>query len=218
MNAIPQPGTEVVLRDQGGGSYRSRVEAVEAGQLVLFPPADSIGDRTMAPGTRLLVTWPDQFSLWVLPVVLVEVQPTADGAMLAVEINGEPWREERRQYARAVIPAELEIRFARAAALADPPTTSTAAGGSDTVAVPASLINLSEVALRCALPPAQQSLYQPRVPVTVEIGLPGGQFHIPGYVLQAKATAQPEVGFEVVILFDRPVDRVEELRAQLSLG
>lgn len=204
MTATPRAGIAVVLRDQNGGAYRSRVESADGARLALHPPADGVGDRIMTPGTRLLVTWPDEYSLWVLPVVLVELQPTADGSMLAVEVNGDPWREERRQYARATIPAELDVQFTAADGVPAP--------------VPASLINLSEVALRCAMAPEHQDLYQPRVPVVVRIRIGASEFVIPGYVLQSKATVRDDHSFEVVILFDRPVERVDELRAQLSLS
>jgi hypothetical protein len=207
VNAVPGVGTAVMLRDQAGGHYRSRVEAVEGASIVLHPPTGGVGERVMMPGTRLVVTWPDEQSLWVLPVILVVLQPTVDGAMLQVEINGEPWREERRQYRRSVVAADVLVRFTPTGDQPEAP---------EPAAVPAALVNLSEVALRCALPAEHGHLYQPRMLVTVELGLPRARFVIPGYILQARLTGHDDLSYDVVILFDRPVDRIDRLRAHLA--
>ena len=200
MTDVPADGTAVVLRDQQGRAYRSEVARSQPGVLYLQPPRDLPSDAAVE-GTRLLVTWPDDTSLLVLPVMLLRVS-TVDGMnLLAVEIQGTVWREERRRYARANLDADLTIGYGGAAG--QPVETS------------AELIDLSEAALRGVVPAEQQALCRPRTAVQVRIDLAGDVFAIDGYVLQGKPTARMDLGLEVVVLFHRPVPRVEDLRRHL---
>lgn len=203
MTDVPADGTAVVLRDQQGRAYRSEVARSQPGVLFLQPPRDLPATGAFALGTRLLVAWPDETSLRVLPVMLISVATTGDEAgMLAVQVQGAPWREERRRYARTTLEAELGIGYADA--------------DGQGIEAPAELIDLSEVALRAVVPPEHQALCQPRTPVRVRIELTDDRFEINGYVLLGKPAARMDMGLEVVVLFHRPVDRVEDLRRHLG--
>jgi hypothetical protein len=197
MTDVPADGTSVVLRDQHGSAYRSEVVRSQQGVLFLQPPQDLPGGA-FALGTRLLVAWPDERSLLVLPVMLLT---TGDPGVLAAQVQGTPWREERRRYARTTIDAKLTL-------------------GYDANGQPAStaceLIDLSEVAMRGVVPAAHQSLCQPRLPVRVRIDVDADTFNIKGYVLLGKPSGRVDLGLEVVALFHRPVDRVEDLRRHLG--
>ncbi len=198
MSGVPADGTAIVLRDQRGGAYRSEVSSAQDGVLFLAPPAD-LTAATFSPGTRLLVAWPDETSLRVLPVLLLNV--TADGR-LAVQIQGAAWREERRRYARANLDATLCIGYDRADG------QPVEAGGE--------LIDLSEAALRGLVAADHQELRRRQTPVRVRIELAEDSFDITGYVLQGKPTARQDLGLEVVVLFHRPVPRLQELRRHLG--
>jgi len=187
-----------VLRDQRGGAYRSEVSGAQDGVLFLAPPAD-LPAGAFPPGTRLLVAWPDETSLRVLPVLLLNV--TADGR-LAVQIQGSAWREERRRYARTKFDATLCIGYDRA--------------DGQQVEASGELIDLSEAALRGLVAADHQPLRQRQTPVRVRIDMADDSFDIAGYVLQGKPTARADLGLEVVVLFHRPVPRLEELRRHLS--
>lgn len=198
MSGVPADGTAVVLRDQRGGAYRSEVSSAQDGVLFLAPPAD-LTAGSFSPGTRLLVAWPDETSLRVLPVLLLNV--TADGR-LAVQIQGAAWREERRRYARANLDATLCIGYDRA--------------DGQPVEASGELIDLSEAALRGLVAADHQALRRRQTPVRVRIELAEDSFDITGYVLQGKPTGRQDLGLEVVVLFHRPVPRLEELRRHLS--
>jgi hypothetical protein len=201
MTGVPADGTAVVLRDQQGRAYRSEVARSQPGVLFLQPPKDLPGGAFVV-GTRLLVTWPDDTSLMVLPVMLLSLS-TSDGVeLLAVQIEGTAWREERRRYARKNLDASLTISYDGADG--QPAETS------------AELIDLSEAALRGAVAAEHQALCRPRIPVQVRIDVAGDSFAIDGYVLQGKPTARLDLGLEVVVLFHRPVPRVEDLRQYLG--
>ena len=201
MTDVPADGTVVVLRDQQGRAYRSEVVRYQPGVLFLQPPRD-LPAGTLVVGTRLLVTWPDDTSLLVLPVMLRSLTASGDVDLLAVQIEGTAWREERRRYARANLDADLTIGYDGAAGAA--------------VETSAELIDLSEAALRGVVAAEHQALCRPRVPVQVRIEIAGDSFDIGGYVLQGKPTARLDLGLEVVVLFHRPVPRVEELRRHLG--
>ena len=201
MTDVPADGTVVVLRDQQGRAYRSEVVRSQPGVLFLQPPRD-LPAGTLVGGTRLLVTWPDDTSLLVLPVMVRSLTASADADRLAVQIEGTAWREERRRYARANLDAGLTIGYDGAAGTA--------------VQTSAELIDLSEAALRGVVAAEHQALCRPRVPVQVRIEIAGDSFEIGGYVLQGKPTARLDLGLEVVVLFHRPVPRVEELRRHLG--
>jgi hypothetical protein len=158
----------------------------------------------------LLVTWPDDHSLLVLPVMLLTSSDPGSGSgsgsdeadLLAVQLEGTAWREERRRYARANLDASLAISYPGA--------------DGEPVQTSAELIDLSEAALRGVVGAEHQALCRPRIPVQVRIELAGDSFEIGGYILQGKPTARLDLGLEVVALFHRPVDRVEDLRRYLG--
>lgn len=193
----PTPGDDVVVRDQQGGSFRSRVVGAAAARLTLSAPDGWPKQTPLANLTRLLVTWPHDRALWVLPVVLAEIACRDGAEQWTVEIDGDAWREERRRFARTTLPARLAIRF-------------------DDVTLPGELVDLSEVALRCVLDHEHRQRYQPQAPVTALLELSGEQFEFDGRVLLAKATARADLRIEVVVLFDRPVKRQDALRKHLS--
>jgi len=197
-SGVPADGTAVLLRDQRGGAYRSEVAHSQDGVLFLRSPRD-LPAGAFSPGTRLLVAWPDETSLRVLPVLLLNV---ATDGLLAVQVQGAAWREERRRYARTNLDARLSIGYA----------------GPDGQQVQTSgeLIDLSEAALRGVVPQDHQALRRPRTPVRVRIELADDSFDISGYVLQGKPAARMDLGLEVVVLFHRPVARLEELRRHLD--
>jgi hypothetical protein len=202
MTDVPSDGTAVVLRDQQGRAYRSQVIRSQAGMLFLQPPPDLPAAGAAAPGTRLLVAWPNTNSLWVLPVMLLGTSPTDQAGLLAAQIQGSAWREERRQYARANLNATVSIAY-------------DGAQGEPTEAA-GELIDLSEAALRAVVTPEHQALCRPRLPVLARVGMPSDSFEMSGYVLLGKPTARLDLGLEVVVLFHRPVARVEDLRRYLG--
>jgi len=109
---MPEQGAEVQLRDQHGSAHRSEVVERDQqlpGTLLLSPPDDLPADCPFSPGTRLLVSWPDDHSYWVLPVVLVELKAAGEQQLLVTEVDDDAWREERRQFARSMLDATVAI-------------------------------------------------------------------------------------------------------------
>ncbi len=206
---MPAVGVTTELRDQQGNAHRSEVlqcHRDEPGTLVLSPPADLPADHAFKAGTRLLVSWPEEGSYWVLPVLLVELRPDGDSRLLVAEVDDEAWREERREFVRSALDATVLVDF----------EVEDTDGVPGPRGVPAELSDLSEVALRCVIALEHRDWIQPHIPVTVRISLAGDQFELAAEILLAKPAARLDLGLEVVILFERPVARVEELRAHLA--
>ncbi|HEU5270869.1 MAG TPA: hypothetical protein VFU36_13170, partial [Jatrophihabitans sp.] len=111
---------------------------------------------------------------------------------------------ERRLYVRSALEAAVEIDLEVVDEHDQP----------GPVGVSAELIDLSEVALRGLVHPEHRDWFVPQVPVTVRLALCGDRFELTGHVLLAKPAA--DRGQEVVILFDRPVPRVEDLRRHIG--
>jgi len=205
MTRMPDQGVAIQLRDQHGGAHRSEVVQVHRelpGTLVLTPPADLPAERPFEPGTRLLVSWPEDNSYWVLPVLLVELRDERGRRLLIAEVDDDAWREERRQYVRSALDAVVTIDF----------EVLDTEGNPGPRGIAAELIDLSEVALRGVVVEDYRAWFQPRLPVTVRLSLSGDRFDLPGTVLLAKPAAHGDLGLEVVLLFDRPVPRSAELR------
>ena len=209
MTRMPERAITVQLRDQQGNAHRSEVleSHPRLGTLVLSPPADRPTDRPFEPGTRLLVSWPEEGSYWVLPVLLVTLRASGPTPLLVVEVADDAWREERREYVRSSLDAEVLIDFEAEDSEGDPGPRS----------VSAELIDLSEVALRGIVSQDYRDWLVAHMPVTVRLDLSGDRFRIPSSVLLAKPAARLDLGLEVVVLFDRPVERVEALRDHLAV-
>jgi hypothetical protein len=209
MTRMPESGATVELRDQHGSAHRSQVlecRRERPGTLVLTPPPDRPADRPFNPGTRLLVSWPEDGTYWVLPVLLVELRDADEQVLLVAEVDDDAWREERREFVRSSLDARVLLDFELCDSEGEP----------GPLGVAAELIDLSEVALRGIVSQEHRDWFQPHVPVTVRIDLAGDEFTLSSSVLLAKATARLDLGLEVVVLFDRPVERVDELRAHLA--
>jgi hypothetical protein len=209
MTRMPERGVSIELRDQHGNAHRSQVLESHPrlpGTLVLAPPPDRPADRPFEPGTRLLVSWPEDGTYWVLPVLLVTLRASGPTPLLVVEVADDAWREERREFVRSSLDAVVLIDFEAEDSEGDP-------GPRD---VPAELIDLSEVALRGIVSKDYRDWLVPRMPVTVRLELGGDQFRIGSAVLLAKPAARLDLGLEVVVLFNRPVERVEQLRDHLA--
>jgi len=209
MTRMPEQGAVVQLRDQHGSAHRSEVvdrDQQLPGTLLLSPPEDLPADCPFSPGTRLLVSWPDDHSYWVLPVLLVELRPAGEQQLLVAEVDDDAWREERRQYARSMLDASVEIDLE----VVDENEQHGPSG------VVTELIDLSEVALRGVVSRDHRDWFQPHVPVAVRLVMSGDRFDIAGTVLLSKPAARLDHGLEVVVMFDRPVPRVDELRQHIA--
>jgi hypothetical protein len=194
VSITPGVSTSVVLRDEYGAEYRSNVIDLTEDLIVLRQPPDL---TAVEPDDRMLVVWLDRTAMWVLPVV---VAPLDNGRLQAITA-GKPWREERRQHLRAVVDAAVAVTYS---------------DGNHQFTADGLVIEMSEAALRFAVEREHVGLRVPQAPVMVELTFPSDQFTLSGHVLTGKPAGRPDLRLEVVVLFDRPVVRIEELRRYLA--
>jgi hypothetical protein len=192
----PAVGSIVVLNEQTGAAYPAEVLDVQEGFLRVNKPADQPGVDNIALGARLLVSWTQPHGRIHLPVVLAARDTESTWVL---DVTAEPWREQRRQYDRAVIELTATVQL-----------RPTATGSSDDVAT-GDLVDLSEVGMRCSVKDSPDFLNTANVAVEVDLILHELPLTVLGQVLQTRAS-RPGEAREVVVLFDRPVAQAEQIR------
>lgn len=193
MQAFPQRGALIDLRNRSGASYPGKVVAVSTGRIAFELHDDH--DRTFMLEERVLVTWPEPAGVICLPGVIVDVPLYEDRAWL-VQAAGEPWNEQRRKYVRAALAGTVALRR----------------HDSFEIAV-GDLIDLSEAGLRCTIGERHRQLAEPGTEVITSVVLgEDDDFQLPGKVLYGRHSTRPDGRLEFVVLFDRPVIQVERLR------
>ncbi|MGX7679052.1 PilZ domain-containing protein [Jatrophihabitans sp. DSM 45814] len=194
MRRRPETGAEVVLRDQSGGSHECRASELSDDRLAL-EMADGMGAGLQC-NDRILVTWPEAAGLVCLPVVLVEHDSERPSHWVA-DIDGEAWLEQRRQFPRAPVSGTVGLRPV----------------GSQAAAVATGfLLDLSEAGMRCTVEDGYRSLGQPATDVDITLALEAGLFRLSGKVLYGRQATHDAHRLELVVIFDRPVPQVDQLR------
>jgi hypothetical protein len=199
MTRTPPAGTVVVVRDQTGGAHRAQLVNVMEGHLGLL--LENPRGAAFEVSTRLLVTWPDKFGLVCLPCLSVRLPDESD-TRLIVQVSGDSWREQRRQYQRARLSGVVGLRSPEQPGVG---------------VVKGLLIDLSEAGLRCAIDERHTALREPKTLVTVVLDLDENELELPGKVLYGRPIAREDLKLEVVILFDRPVVKVDLLRRHIEV-
>jgi len=203
VTPLPDVDYAVVLRGQSGGSFRARVDGLQPPDIVLERIGDLGREPTAQVGSRMLLTWPDENGLVCLPVLLVDA-PVGDPARWAVEVVGDAWREQRRHWPRAAIEGTCVIHYA------------VAPEGTDAETATGHLIDASEAGVRCAVERRHYPLLVPGTRVAVELMLGSDIFEVLGQVLYGKVDAREDDRIEVVVVFDRPVPRADEIRGHVE--
>ncbi|UQX89620.1 hypothetical protein M6D93_06330 [Jatrophihabitans telluris] len=191
---IPPRGSIVVLRSQAGESHRGRVVGTSPGHVAFELEDDQ--DRTFGLRERVLVTWPEEGGIICLPTTVIDVPVWEDRGWLA-EIAGEPWNEQRRKYARAVIEGTVSLRRRHSTSF--------------DIAI-GDLVDLSEAGLRCTISTRFADLAEPETEVTLTLVVDEDEFELNGKVLYGRQSARSDGRLEFVVLFDRPVLQSERLR------
>lgn len=196
----PQVHCLVTLTDQLGRQYRSRIEDVGDGLLVLARPLDLPVEHEFGVGAPVLVSWSDPAGIVEADTELLDSQlPGRLGCWLVRELG--PYRiQQRRQFVRVPVPglARISVLAARSGQ-PGPPLT-------------ARLVTLSEAAVRCALPAEQALGIGLGDPVSVEFALSGNEFELAASVLKLQPARHEDRVLELVLLFELDESTAAELR------
>ncbi len=200
MPTTPQVHCLVTLTDQLGRQYRSRIEDVGDGLLVLARPLDLPVEHEFGLGAPVLVSWSDPAGVIEADTELLDSQlPGRLGCWLVRELG--PYRvQQRRQFVRVPVPGLARI------------TVLDAQSGQPRAPLTARLVTLSEAAVRCALPAEQAVGIGPNDPVSVKFAVSGNEFELAASVLKLQPARHEDRVLELVLLFELDESTAAELR------
>jgi hypothetical protein len=199
----PKINDLVVLRDHSDREFRSRVEDLGSGLLVVVRPHELPADEELDAGTELSVVWTDSDGAGglVLPTRIMTARTEGTLRLWSLVVTGPAVAEQRRQFVRAAATGPVAIRSAK-----DP----------DSDPVPGSLVDVSEGAVRCSVAAGAADRFLAGPPeVVAEFRFGSVDFAVPGHVEFLRPTAHPADLEELVVVFDEPVEVADALRKQI---
>lgn len=201
MEPYPNLNDPVVLRDHADREYRSRVEDLGAGLLVVARPRDLPADEVFGSGMEVSVAWADsEGGVTVLPTRILSAHDDGPRRLWSLAVTGPPSTQQRR-------------RFDRAAAAG--PVTLRPAGGDKTSAVTGSLVDVGEGGVRCTVRAGSADAFLAgHNQVVAEFRFGTVDFAIPGRVEFLRPTTRPAELEDLVVVFDEPVAEADALREQ----
>lgn len=196
-------GAPVVVRDHDGAGHATQVMDLGTGLVVVARPRDlAEDDETYGAGTELSVEWADaDNTVMELPTRILAVHGD-DVELWSLVTTGPATIGQRRTFVRVPSTGPVELR---------------AADRDDTEPVAGTLVDISEVALRCSVETGSADVFlgdHNRVVAAFRFGK--ADFAIPGRVEFARGTKRPMEIEDLVVLFDEPVVDVKTLRTQLA--
>lgn len=202
MEQRPKVYDPVVLRDQAGRQYASRVENLGEGLVVVAHPPALADEEAFLNGTELGVAWAESDDVvTVLPTQILATHAEGALQLWSLVVTGPAVMEQRRQVERVDATGPVVLR---------------SPGGNETAAVTGSLIDISEKAVRCSVATGSADAFlSDRNEVIAEFSVGTANFSVPGRVEFARATKHPTRFEELVVLFDEPVADVDALRKHI---
>jgi hypothetical protein len=210
MPVLPAVNALVAVREDDR-EYRSRVEDVYADTVVLARPMDLPLGHRFSVGAELMITWTGERGVFVLPGRLAEQQSEGLVNLWTVQVTGQGWVEQRRAYVRAKVAGPVQLEFpAVGQQLTEAEVTPE---GGEARLMRGQLVDLSEAALRCVVPfDSVLGGSDVGAVITARLVLDATEFALPSTLQRAQPNVlRPELR-EVVLLFDQPVWRADELR------
>jgi hypothetical protein len=139
MSRLPQIGDPIALRDAGGLVYASRVEGIDDDEIAVARPADLRAALVYDVGLALDLIWTESTGIHVLPTELASTAVDNHIRLWNLTVTGEAWTEQRRNYVRVPLSGRIVLTPTQLLEGAPEP-------------VEATFIDLSEVAMQCAVP------------------------------------------------------------------
>jgi hypothetical protein len=187
-------------------------------------PLDLQASHGFTDGAPLMITWPDENGINAVPAELVASRTEGAVGLWVVQVVGAPWREQRRAFVRVAIMGPIKLTVLAAGPAADTLATKpvdatpdiarqqTTGPSNAATSLSSRLIDLSEAAVRCALPTAGIEAVQPGTSVTVDFHAGDRDFSLPGTVLKL-ADSQRQAGrTEAVVTFAPSEEKASAIR------
>lgn len=205
MDLQPAIDDPVVLRDAADREYATRVDDLGQGLVVVVRPHDLPADEVFGNGTALTVSWADENGdITLLPTKILAAHGDDSVPLWSLVVTGPAEMAQRRRFERVDVEGEVVLR----------PVD----GGEDD-AVPGSLVDVSEGALRCGVETGKADRFLgAKNAVVAEFSLGKADFAVPGRVEFIRATKHPTEVEDLVVLFDEPVADAARLRKELHVS
>ena len=198
MSEMPAILQLIMLRDDLGQEFASRVEDVGDGMLTVARPLDLPAEHRFDVGSEVFTTWREPTGVEVRPGRLREVRREANVSLWDIELTGAGWREQRRSFVRAAVPGRVTVRW-------------TAADGGAGVASGA-LLDLSEAGMRCMTTAAELVTVEAAgTPLKIELETAEKSFALVGEVLRGMPDREPG-SWQLVVVFTDPGKAADDLR------
>lgn len=191
----------VVLRDPAGREYASRVENLGERLVVVAEPHGLPPEETFGSGTEVSVTWADgDGAVMLLPTRILAAHAQGDLQVWSLVVTGPAVTEQRRRAERIETEGAVALRAPDASAGR---------------AVPGSLVDVSEKAIRFSVATGSADRFLRDREVVAEFSLGTTSFVIPGRVEFIRATKHPTQLEELVVVFEEPVADADALRKEI---
>lgn len=203
MDPSPALNDPIMLRDRTDREYRSRVEGVGEGVLTVARPLDLPADHELGPGAEVLVTWNSARGIAVLPTRLIGSYTERNLPLWSMAVIGAGWVEQRRRFVRVPASGPLTLRLLDGSRTGEEEQESV---------IDASLVDLSEGALRCTLDVLAADGLAADTEVTASFRFGDRDFTLPARIAFRRPSARPAELAELVVLFQEPVNEADALR------
>lgn len=212
MNALPPIGAPVVLRDDDGGIYSSRLEGEEDGIIAVARPSGLLAAVSYKDGMSFDLTWTMDNGIFIMPVTLVGSSTDGLVRLWHLEATGEIRAQQRRDYVRVPLTGRIlltpvvdDVRPGAAA------TAETPDGEAD-ADIEGAFVDVSEVAAQCSV---HLSMSDPRIAVGAHLRcrfkIAGDDFDIIGMQTILRPGMSPNET-RIVVRFDHSEIAASALR------
>ncbi|MFL6163931.1 MAG: hypothetical protein ACJ74U_17135 [Jatrophihabitantaceae bacterium] len=199
---LPRAGASVVLQDEDGGEHRSSVHACGPDLLTVRRPAALPPGVPLLIGAELVVSWVSGDN--AVSKVRAQISRIRyDGDLLLWDLSprGEPWREQRRRWARIEVSGPITVTEVVDEVRSLPPGVEHG-----------ELLDVSEVALRCVIAAGAIWASRRNARLRLSFAVAGQEFQLDGLVLTSRLSAAAASRRELVAQFEPAPEQIEALR------
>jgi hypothetical protein len=203
---LPQSGERVELLDEDGGEHRSAIHSVSDGMLTVRRPAALAPGVPVLIGAELVVCWSaGEDAVSKVRGCIAAIRYDGDLLLWDLALVGEPWREQRRRWARVELTGPITVTEVVDEARSLP-------AGSEH----GELLDISEVALRCVIPAGAIWASRRNARLRLSFTLPDQPFELNARVLTSRVPAGTPNRREVVAQFEAAPEQLEALRRYVA--
>jgi len=203
---LPHAGDGVLLQDEDNGEHRSQVHAHASELLTVRRPAELPPGVPLLIGAELVVSWSSgDNAVSKVRARIAAIRYEGEQLLWDLALSGEPWREQRRRWARVEVTGPITVTEVVAEGRSLPPGVEHG-----------DLLDVSEVALRCVIAAGAIWAARRNALLRLDFALAGERFQLDGRVLTSRIPAGTPGRREVVAQFEAAPEQAEALRRYVA--